>query len=319
MTLEEYLDHVVAETAGYARLLAALSSFSTYFVTWSAELHKHCLSMKTFTAFSQLPSAKVVYRTDLLRKSVASSLVEGDKFLYEHPFNNTFSSWTSNSKPMLALMKERFALLDKDVQANVEPCFFSTVLKPTDVVWHPGMKKTMEEACSYLKSLGTAKARKLADTFDLVADSVILKEAEYILQPRAPIRATMQKKFSKGNRVSAYSIEAKQRLLADAIGSQATPKIVNIGSAKWPHKVKLVVKLPAPDSDGFTHHVPGYRTPTSGGVTGDLHVSFDGKKGWTFTRTGKNQRTGLPYYEYVTHPDTVRVRVVQDGRATIEK
>ena len=90
---------------------------------------------------------------------------------------------------------------------------------------------------------------------------------------------------------------------AKPTGSAAPAKHTDIGTAKYPWKVKTSEKLPAKHHDGSTHHVGGFKAPDvdeHGKIVdgGDHTIQHEGKT-FTFSRkAGKNTKTGEDSFEY---------------------
>lgn len=89
-------------------------------------------------------------------------------------------------------------------------------------------------------------------------------------------------------------------------GSAAPAKHTDIGTAKYPWKVKTSEKLPAKHHDGSTHHVGGFKAPeypAGGGATdGDVTIHHDGKTYSHTGKKGKNMKTGEDSFEF-SHKD----------------
>lgn len=96
--------------------------------------------------------------------------------------------------------------------------------------------------------------------------------------------------------------------IAEAVtGSAAKPKMVNVGTEKWPMHVKSSTKLKTKHADGSTHHVGGFKGPDypeNGGATkGDVIIHHNGETYSHTGKTGTHMKTGEKSYEYKAEGD----------------
>lgn len=94
--------------------------------------------------------------------------------------------------------------------------------------------------------------------------------------------------------------------------------MTNVGTDKWPLHAVTGTRLSAPDKDGNTHAVGGFKPPvsTAGKVDGDVMVHIGGS---TFHYSGKTGagKSGERAYEYSDENDR-RAWVSASGRARID-
>ena len=214
--IHEFFDALLSDAVAYKQFSEAVKAFDQYFITWGSPLRGHLIPMSNFARVVPTETTEL-YRTDLFPAEAASKLQPGSKFAYRHPHGNPYHAWTTIKKPMLALMKDRLSELPASKRSAYVPVFLKCVPPANSVCWHPGMVPALKAAGAYLKTKSAA-GKKLGKQCTDLADSVIVKEQEFILVPRAfPIKAVLLKSFGKPN----MKLQAKQRLQLTAA---ANPK-----------------------------------------------------------------------------------------------